>query len=91
MIQEWLCGYTDIVEQVLRRRENQPQIKVFNEVEPNPSTHTVYKGLEMFINFQPDTIIALGGGSAMDAKQYGCSLSIQKLHFWGKTKVLRYS
>lgn len=60
-------GYTDIVEQVLRRRENQPQIKVFNEVEPNPSTHTVYKGLDMFINFQPDTIIALGGGSAMDA------------------------
>lgn len=60
-------GYTDIVEQVLRRRENQPQIKVFNEVEPNPSTHTVYKGLEMFINFQPDTIIALSGGSAMDA------------------------
>lgn len=60
-------GYTDIVEQVLRRRENQPQLKVFNEVEPNPSTHTVYKGLEMFINFQPDTIIALGGGSAMDA------------------------
>ena len=60
-------GYTDIVEQVLRRRENQPQIKVFNEVEPNPSTHTVYKGLEMFMNFQPDTFIALGGGSAMDA------------------------
>lgn len=60
-------GYTDIVEQVLRRRENQPQIKVFNEVEPNPSTHTVYKGLEMFINFQPNIIIALGGGSAMDA------------------------
>ncbi|MBM6056086.1 bifunctional acetaldehyde-CoA/alcohol dehydrogenase [Staphylococcus epidermidis] len=60
-------GYTDIVEQVLRRRENQPQIKVFNEVEPNPSTHTVYKGLEMFIKFQPNTIIALGGGSAMDA------------------------
>ncbi|WP_393957490.1 bifunctional acetaldehyde-CoA/alcohol dehydrogenase [Staphylococcus epidermidis] len=60
-------GYIDIVEQVLRRRENQPQIKVFNEVEPNPSTHTVYKGLDMFINFQPDTIIALGGGSAMDA------------------------
>ncbi|MCG2219316.1 bifunctional acetaldehyde-CoA/alcohol dehydrogenase [Staphylococcus epidermidis] len=60
-------GYTDIVEQVLRRREKQPQIKVFNEVEPNPSTHTVYKGLEMFINFQPNTIIALGGGSAMDA------------------------
>ena len=60
-------GYSDIVESVLRRRENQPQIKIFNEVEPNPSTQTVYKGLEMFINFQPDTVIALGGGSAMDA------------------------
>ncbi|MFT1993230.1 iron-containing alcohol dehydrogenase, partial [Staphylococcus aureus] len=45
----------------------QPQIKIFSEVEPNPSTNTVYKGLEMMVDFQPDTIIALGGGSAMDA------------------------
>ena len=37
------------------------------DVEPNPSTNTVYKGLERFVDFQPDVIIALGGGSAMDA------------------------
>lgn len=55
------------VENVLRQRTEQPQIKIFSEVEPNPSTNTVYKGLEMMVDFQPDTIIALGGGSAMDA------------------------
>lgn len=43
-----------------------------------PSTNTVYKGLERFVDFQPDVIIALGGGSAMDAaKASGCSLSTQ--------------
>lgn len=83
-------GYTDIVEQVLRRRENQPQIKVFNEVEPNPSTHTVYKGLEMFINFQPDTIIALGGGSAMDAAKaiWMFFEHPETSFFWAKQKFL---
>lgn len=51
----------------MNQRSEQPHIKVFSDVEPNPSTNTVYKGLEMMIDFQPDTIIALGGGSAMDA------------------------
>lgn len=60
-------GYTKTVENVLRQKTEQPQIKIFSEVEPNPSTNTVYKGLEMMVDFQPDTIIALGGGSAMDA------------------------
>ncbi|EHJ07560.1 bifunctional acetaldehyde-CoA/alcohol dehydrogenase [Staphylococcus simiae] len=60
-------GYAEKVEKVLRRRAHQPQIKVFSDVEPNPSTNTVYKGLEMFVDFQPDVVIALGGGSAMDA------------------------
>ncbi len=60
-------GYTSLVEGVLRRRKNEPQIKVFSEVEPNPSTDTVYSGLDMITTFKPDTIIALGGGSAMDA------------------------
>ncbi|MBA8760569.1 bifunctional acetaldehyde-CoA/alcohol dehydrogenase [Staphylococcus schleiferi subsp. coagulans] len=60
-------GYTSLVEGVLRRRKIEPQIKVFSEVEPNPSTDTVYRGLDMITTFKPDTIIALGGGSAMDA------------------------
>lgn len=60
-------GYADVVRGVLNRRKNDVKIEVFSDVEPNPSTNTVYKGLEMIVDFQPDTIIALGGGSAMDA------------------------
>ncbi|WP_281199836.1 bifunctional acetaldehyde-CoA/alcohol dehydrogenase [Staphylococcus schleiferi] len=60
-------GYASLVEGVLRRRKIEPQIKVFSQVEPNPSTDTVYRGLDMITTFKPDTIIALGGGSAMDA------------------------
>ncbi|WP_159722443.1 bifunctional acetaldehyde-CoA/alcohol dehydrogenase [Enterococcus sp. CSURQ0835] len=60
-------GYADTVREVLARRTNDVKVEVFSEVEPNPSTDTVYKGLEMINDFKPDTIIALGGGSAMDA------------------------
>ena len=60
-------GYADIVREVLGRRKNDVKVEVFSEVEPNPSTNTVYKGLELINDFKPDTIIALGGGSAMDA------------------------
>lgn len=60
-------GYADVVREVLARRSNDVKVEVFSEVEPNPSTNTVYKGLEMMNDFKPDTIIGLGGGSAMDA------------------------
>lgn len=60
-------GYADIVMDELRKRDNDVKIAVFSDVEPNPSTNTVYKGTEQIVDFQPDTIIALGGGSAMDA------------------------
>lgn len=42
-------------------------IEVFSDVEPDPSTTTVDRGTEMMRRFQPDCIIALGGGSPMDA------------------------
>lgn len=60
-------GYADKVMNELRKRPNPVQIEIFSDVEPNPSTNTVYKGTEAIANFKPDTIIALGGGSAMDA------------------------
>jgi alcohol dehydrogenase class IV len=40
---------------------------VFAEVEPNPSVQTVRRAAEQMIAYQPDWIIGLGGGSAMDA------------------------
>ncbi|MDR1013087.1 MAG: bifunctional acetaldehyde-CoA/alcohol dehydrogenase, partial [Lactobacillales bacterium] len=60
-------GYADLVRKELLKRKNDVKIEIFSEVEPNPSTNTVYKGLKIIQSFQPETIIALGGGSAMDA------------------------
>ena len=60
-------GYADIVRKELQKRKNDVKIEVFSDVEPNPSTNTVYAGTKMIVDFQPDTVIALGGGSAMDA------------------------
>lgn len=60
-------GYADLVKRQLELNRHRPAVDVFSDVEPNPSTNTVYKGLERFVDFQPDVIIALGGGSAMDA------------------------
>lgn len=41
--------------------------QIFSEVEPDPSVETVKQGCRLMNEFQPDIIIALGGGSAMDA------------------------
>lgn len=60
-------GYADLVIKELNKRNNAVQIEVFSQVEPNPSTNTVEKGTEAMLAFNPDTIVALGGGSAMDA------------------------
>ncbi|MFB5675433.1 bifunctional acetaldehyde-CoA/alcohol dehydrogenase [Paenibacillus terreus] len=60
-------GYVDRVTHYLRQRQTPVAIEVFSEVEPDPSTTTVERGTEMMARFQPDCIIALGGGSPMDA------------------------
>lgn len=59
-------GYLDKIKYHLARRENRPAIEVFSEVVPDPSLALVTKGLKLMNTFQPDTIIALGGGSAID-------------------------
>ncbi|MBS4178851.1 bifunctional acetaldehyde-CoA/alcohol dehydrogenase [Lederbergia citrea] len=60
-------GYVDKVLYYLRKRQDYVHCEIFSEVEPDPSIETVRKGAEMMANFDPDVIIALGGGSAMDA------------------------
>lgn len=60
-------GYVDKVLYYLRKRPDYVHCEVFSEVEPDPSIETVLKGAELMATFQPDVIIALGGGSAMDA------------------------
>jgi alcohol dehydrogenase class IV len=57
-----------IVETVSRHlRKANIDLEVFSEVEAEPSTHTVDRGVQAMNSVQPDWIIALGGGSCMDA------------------------
>ena len=60
-------GYVEKIEDVIRRRRNKVDIELFFDVEPDPSVDNVRKGLQIMQAFEPDVIIALGGGSAMDA------------------------
>ena len=60
-------GYVEKLEYQLRKRRNPVMIDVFADVEPDPSVDTVLNGAEAMRRFKPDTIIALGGGSAIDA------------------------
>lgn len=43
------------------------EVTVFEGIEPDPSVETVMKGAEVMKEFQPDWIVAMGGGSPIDA------------------------
>jgi acetaldehyde dehydrogenase/alcohol dehydrogenase len=60
-------GYVDKILYYLRKRTDYVHCEIFSDVEPDPSIETVQKGAKMMDEFKPDVIIALGGGSAMDA------------------------
>ena len=60
-------GYVNKVTDQLQLRSPEVQYQLFCDVEPDPSIQTVKKGVALMRSFEPDTIIALGGGSAMDA------------------------
>ena len=60
-------GYVDKILYHLRKRKEYVHSQIFSDVESDPSFDTVYKGVEMMRAFNPDVIIALGGGSAIDA------------------------
>lgn len=58
-------GYVEKVTHILD--EIGIEHKVFIDVEPDPTLSVARKGAEEMKSFEPDTIIALGGGSPMDA------------------------
>jgi acetaldehyde dehydrogenase/alcohol dehydrogenase len=60
-------GFVDRVNRVLQTRANQVALQIIDDVEPEPRITTVDRGAALMRSFKPDTIIALGGGSAMDA------------------------
>ena len=58
----------DYVDKVLYHlKKTGMDYQIFSEVEPDPSVETVEKGCRLMQDFEPDVIIALGGGSAIDA------------------------
>ena len=60
-------GFLKKVTDQLELRHPKVPYSIFCDVEPDPSIQTVQKGVELMRSFEPDCIIALGGGSAMDA------------------------
>ena len=43
------------------------EVKLFENVEPDPSVETVMKGAKLMQEFEPDWIVSMGGGSPIDA------------------------
>lgn len=58
-------GFIDQTIAILKK--NGIESQVFDGVEPNPSVETVEAGAKAMRAFQPDWIVAIGGGSAIDA------------------------
>lgn len=60
-------GYVDKVLYYLKKNQISLQFEIYSNIEQEPSVETVMDGAERVRKFQPDCIIALGGGSVMDA------------------------
>ena len=58
-------GFLDRAEAYLK--EAGMEVELFEGIEPDPSVETVMKGAAAMDKFQPDWIVAIGGGSPIDA------------------------
>ncbi len=58
-------GFLDRAENYLK--EAGMEVKIFDGIESDPSVETVMRGAQAMIDFQPDWIVAIGGGSPIDA------------------------
>lgn len=57
---------------------------VFEDIVPDPPFEKVAQGIHTFLKFEPDTVLALGGGSAIDAAK---AISEFALRITGKSKT----
>src|SRR5690625_2220934 len=58
-------GVTDHIIKILKK--NEKSYNIFSDVEPDPSMEIVKNGLAYFMQTKPSCIIAVGGGSVIDA------------------------
>ena len=60
-------GFVDKVYDELEARENPVKTSLYGTVHPDPTLGQAMEIARQMEEFQPDTVIAIGGGSAMDA------------------------
>ncbi|PKM72904.1 MAG: butanol dehydrogenase [Firmicutes bacterium HGW-Firmicutes-16] len=64
------------------------EVEIIDGIEPDPSVETVLKGAEAMLKFEPDWIIAMGGGSPIDAaKAMWIKYEYPEITFEGMCKV----
>ena len=71
---------TDLPEK-LKKASNAQVMESFFEVRPDPTVELAAKGTSVVQRFQPDTVVALGGGSAMDCAKAMVYFSGLPVHF----------
>ncbi|MEB5456453.1 MULTISPECIES: 1-propanol dehydrogenase PduQ [Bacillota] len=69
-------GFIEIIKNEILQQNN--SCKVFDKITPDPQLSTVAEGLHEMMTFKPDVLIAIGGGSAIDAAK-GMILSFSKI------------
>lgn len=60
-------GFADEITDIISKRRGQKEYEVFKAVTLDPNTDVIKDGVHRMNIFKPDVIIAIGGGSVMDA------------------------
>ena len=77
-----ICKITDILD------KNNIDYHIFDEITPDPSTEIIEKGLSHIVNLKPHALIAVGGGSVIDAAKAIMYFCIQlKKNFIEENKI----
>ena len=60
-------GFADEITDIISKRRGQKEYEVFKAVTLDPSTDVIKDGVHRMNIFKPDVVVAIGGGSVMDA------------------------
>lgn len=56
-----------LINKVLNVLDSEVKVEIFSKVTPNPTIDIIEEGMKQMITFDPDYVIAIGGGSPIDA------------------------
>ena len=66
------------IEEKIKRLLPDKEIEIFADIAPNPSIEQVGKVRELLKSFQPEAVVAIGGGSALDTAKAASILFSQE-------------